>query len=688
MLFRSALFTDANGKLLSSEYFNPEINSITALNYRGDDWFKRILDLKLSKSILSDSNEYIKFYTVYSFMENSKSQDIGTIIYLTDPAFRTDEFQFKLQQIKAHFKSEKVKPKKETLTSNLFHCEPFANKRPIDTYGKEFTRDIFYSSIFDLLDPQLQIYKKRTQTLIMKYFQYFNGISKGINYEDFELGPSIDDVNYALKKLGFAKLELESFLWLRQDRGFKFDQTRKEWLKLISEKLITYYESNTIDDGSIFFREGKRLSELLTEKEYDPLDQDSIVRDKEKFTITEARYGKQVYESAKNIFGHFTIRLIFAHMIDYYGSEGDFGLKVINRDPIEAREKAKLLPVDKRAYLRDFLLHNGIITSTNQYDRPLSRLVSLETTMMHLFGYFILESHSYLPIEGIVDVQEDFNTLSFNLGPLVALTASGGFYGKDVNELSRNIGEYLRLSYNKYRMDNLETSDAGILGKRFLETSDKSFQFFAEKIRKQIVDLKYYSRLDKNLWLAEQIIRELRQGLIFEKTPSKSSGHLKAQLEKFMDTADKASQQREFNLKFNYIIPKSGKEFVLKITQDDLVQSEFIGWGRRAKLDSKEYSQYRGQLLAQNNDNIINYLSKIIKIYGHDEKVRIFPLYDTKDPDFGYQYLEQIDDRGNLMFLPRDKGYIDINLREETDHYKLIHVVNLLHTGKYAFFMK
>jgi hypothetical protein len=118
-----------------------------------------------------------------------------------------------------------------------------------------------------------------------------------------------------------------------------------------------------------------------------------------------------------------------------------------------------------------------------------------------------------------------------------------------------------------------------------------------------------------------------------------------------------------------------------------LVNYQIEAFGKKAILDSKEYTLFRADSQIQSSDNIIDQLKSIIKITGgSEERVRILPLSDTGEADLGYQFLEPEENTG-IGILPSE-GYFDVDLKVPSDIVNLHHIVNLLHTGKFAMVMK
>ena len=120
---------------------------------------------------------------------------------------------------------------------------------------------------------------------------------------------------------------------------------------------------------------------------------------------------------------------------------------------------------------------------------------------------------------------------------------------------------------------------------------------------------------------------------------------------------------------------------------DTLIELEAKAWGEPNYLQKPEYYEYKAQILVQNNDKVKKQLKSFINLLG-DGKARFFILYDTGNPDLGYQYLVPQEHSNFIKFLPKENGYIDIDLSQSDNEYKLIYLINLINTGKIAVVMK
>lgn len=694
---RNALITYIDGRCLLSEFFDPEL-----LVFGGAEFWLNEEYWKNYENHIKE--EYVDIYTVFSFTESNEHRNVGTLVHLTDTSTRNDNLFYKLAKIEPQFQSEYgVSSKKASISKSksALVANPFKDRDPTSVYGDEFTKEVFMEIFYYLFDPYKRTAKQTTQTLAMKFLAYLNGIPYGSNFERFSQGPSAGEINAALKKLSFTEMELQELIRKRinpktGELEFNFKQTNKEWVKLLYDKITGY----SYNDDSIYAQQRNRLKGLGTG--YDIIDDSSIARNKKEFTINEAKMAVEIFESSKLIFGHFTIRLMFANMIDYYGDTGSFGIKILNRPSLQdkgqsSRMKGDIPPSGEGNYMRDFLYKIGLIPSTFQYDRPISALASATSkseaisTVTYLFGFFYLESHIYLSIENSHNVKSSDNTLTFPLGPLISLSASGGFGGENLRDLSKGIGIYLKTSYESYRARSLNPRNIYILGKKFLVDQSRTLDFIAKKIRATIIDGNYYRDSKKNIWLANQLIESARLGLVHEGKSSSVSGYLRDQLESFMENNEDNSRQNSLILEFNYLISGSKKNFELEITQTELVENGIISWGKRAAFDSVEYAVFRAQLLHQNSHNIRKYLTHFINTIATnnkiDNKIRIFPLLDSGDSNIGYEFIRS-SKKYDRSILPDGETYIDIDLSSEEGIYKLQHVINLLYTGELAFVVK
>ena len=227
---------------------------------------------------------------------------------------------------------------------------------------------------------------------------------------------------------------------------------------MISNKLIAYFNDVNADKSSVYYKKGKWLNKLLQDSDnYSPLNTEI---DKKDFTIKETKFGKEVFDVAVEVFGHFTIRAILTNMVTYYGTEGDFGVLFNNLPSLEDVNYAKKTAPAYGIHLVDIIKRTGLNPSTHNRDSPPSRLRGPKSIrqLELIFGMLFLESYIYLPIKGNNKViTEDYNTLVFPTGPLIILDGQSVIHGKSFKNVFWSIASSFKrnFEYIKYGLKEL-----------------------------------------------------------------------------------------------------------------------------------------------------------------------------------------------------------------------------------------
>ena len=559
-----------------------------------------------------------------------------------------------------------VESLKASLKNEAF-IAPFKRNSPDVLYGKEFSEGKFLE-IYDLLISTGEKYGKII-TEALKYLDILNGISYGSHYSEFSPGPSMDDVNQAIKLLGFTEEELHALLWrIYTDAGsneFKFrridndgtDFTLKKWIKLISDKLLDY----TTDDGSIYYEAGETLRNLLLDMgNYEELDTDPITGDIEKFTENEARYATKVFDLAKKIFGGFTIKCMFANMVHYYGSGGDY--KVLMNQRINLVSSTS---TPKGLFDTNFYEIGLIYAATGKED------VLIKKPYVHreaaLFAAFLLDSHIYLPLEGSsIVIKESYNALKFDYGPLVAFAHEQQIFRRKYQSISSSIGINFEESFIKQKE-----------GIDFVKEIIGSHKGLIRKLENKII-LKtdtYFMDKFEDIELGKAKRKNFRDDL-FDEVRRIAGGKFRQTIKNKIDTFLK-NQLVEDKLYFDTIDPTTNIQFFVTISKQDLIDSKYNEWGQ-TKVN--EINLVKKLIIESDSKNIAKYFSEIIRLLG-DGTVRIFPLY--KDDSGEYRAYERIRLTG-FKYLP-SKGYFDIDLSVDSSQYLLEYIGSLIFSNELAF---
>ncbi|HEC39393.1 MAG TPA: hypothetical protein ENI29_14230, partial [bacterium] len=363
-----------------------------------------------------------------------------------------------------------------------------SSEEKLAIYGEEFTRDKFNKIFSSIL-----LSKRNTQeTLarVTKFLEFLNGNYNNKDFLDFQLGRSIDDVDVLINELISNKNELLKLIWKDDSGNFRYSQTFKEWLKLIYDKIVSY----TGSDSRIKVEKSK-LNKLIEKGAYSDLD---ISTNRDKFTTAEANIADEIFKSVNNIFGHFTIRSMFANMISYYkkgDSVNQIGLKITSATAIERRDSSA------RDKLSKYFSHLGFIPPTSRYGSPIKYLSSTTITIEHLFSYFFLDSSIELDLFGNTK-----KLLTFNRGPLVAVDTPHDYYQKSHKYFSVYLASQFSEQFNKWQSDQFRDLDTQL---EFFKSQTNLFTFLVGEIEKG----KYIGSRSEIRGFIDDIISELRRGL-------------------------------------------------------------------------------------------------------------------------------------------------------------------------------
>ncbi|HEC40124.1 MAG TPA: hypothetical protein ENI29_17930 [bacterium] len=183
-----------------------------------------------------------------------------------------------------------------------------------------------------------------------------------------------------------------------------------------------------------------------------------------------------------------------------------------------------------------------------------------------VIGAFFLNSRIGLPIkDSSYSIGEDFNTLNFPYGSLIAFEGVSGLDGRSEWDLSRNLANYFKSSYIYFKERNFGFLSQGAISKF---ESDQDNVFKALKLK--VLDMVLSGSPTTKRILRKRLYHNLEIGL---NSPQfyPVAGDLRFQLEEFAKTSSTS-----FILKFNVINPLSQEFFVLKITKQDLIDMGFV----------------------------------------------------------------------------------------------------------------
>lgn len=452
---------------------------------------------------------------------------------------------------------------------------------------------------------------------------------------------------------------------------FRKSQSQKEWLNLIYQ-IITNYNSKKANADPEIVKLTDALKNLPSRQDYDLLNTGT-----DKYTPNEIRMAKSIFEAAQVLFGHFTLRLAGANMLDYYGSVSNYKIKIMNRPKVTVKRDGKAIT--------DFLKHVGIVAVSSKSEAPLQSL-KMRTYMpqyspTHFFGLFFLDSFIALK----TDSKNVNNQLRFKTGPLIAIDKSGGFCAKSPKLLSMRMAEHFGNSYLDYYANHLDISNDQLLMKQFVESQTELFKFIKSEIIKKVITGNLLGSQAKNNWFATRLIQRIRQD-IYSPRSEAAVKNLRWQLETLL----RSSHDSTIELIFHGIkTPGSTNDFVLILSQISVLKSDFRLWGHQRRLsDDSLFINLKSTYVNQYIQDTTDYLKTFIKTLTGG-KARIFILTDTGDADLGYQYLIPQQNRDGDIYkealksrewLPKGPSYFDVDLTSEGSQDLIIlkHLVNVM----------
>ena len=533
-----------------------------------------------------------------------------------------------------------------------------------------FTKDILYKIFNYLFEPTEGMYEQKPQPFVLNYLKFLNGRYID-NYRSFIYGPDSEQINYIIRELGFKNInpedtyigELDKLMWKMQGgKGFNGLQTKKQWLKLIYDKILSY----TGDDRDLLFEKG-----ILLKFKDDPNYEELFLNNPrtKKFNTKESRMAIKVYEAAFRLFGHFTVRLFHVGMVEYCM---DRSIKIVNRPSLGT--------------FGEILFDIGFIPPTlKSLMHPVDRFIGREGPRYltaHIFGDFFLRSSFKLPLISFDGSSPSDYMLFFPTGLVPFI--SGSFESSNIRVLNWEISRIFQNSY----LDEFDvytrglTYDRPLLARQFLHSQTNLFNRLVELIMKKVTTQYIHSNFPtiskreasgRAFLLISELISTLRRQLFV--------GELKLSLSRTRKVIETFLQSGELStsLIFRGVIdPTTNDYFKLQVHRNDFSGVDFKIWGWE-RLYGADFMIH---LIQNNIKNIVPFLSDLIEKFG-DNKVKIYPLLLEKE---SYQ-----PPTSSLNFLP-PSGYFEIDLTTKESRkqslYILTHISFIMLAHEVVFLVK
>ncbi|MFX1237763.1 MAG: hypothetical protein ACFFAS_07645 [Promethearchaeota archaeon] len=593
----------------------------------------------------------------------------------------------------------------EVLRKTLIY-EMHTQQQLREMYGANFLREFndLFLNLFRLYSKNQYVVPK-----IHLYYDKLNGYFEGYDFDHFILGPTIDQVNHRVSELfrdADGNFDLHGFLefiWKNEDGSFKStyidwegniqEFTTKMWLA----NIYNYIENYNGDDTTLL----QAKASLIAIAGTDDYANDFDLIESKSFTKEEANLAKVVFDEALTIFGHFTVRLAFANMINYYYMSDAIGIKVVQR------------PSFLKHFLNNFR-HISFITHSSGHDQAF-RSHQQGGKAGNIFGFFFLDSSLRLDLTDGSNID-----LDMPFGPLVGINAEGILRitgTKRVSserKFSQNIAQLFAenlaiVDIRKDPVDAFIKSQENLFEFLLYETKVTLESLFQNKRIVEAVEERGISVAAEKKSLLQKISRKLMNG-VFHYESSKNfipRGSIRAFIDHVLAGKDEYKA-----MSYNYYLtlpyegiphpdPAISQDFYIEISQEKLIDIEFQHWGNTKDIWGKmgSFSNVKQIMIEQQTYEIIQVLENIIKFDSSTNgKVRIVPLIELIDSrgnllkdehgnlfNLGYQFVDMRDYAYNSYF-PRN-GYIDIDLSNPYSKDILKHVIYLMMTFDCSFIM-
>jgi len=535
-------------------------------------------------------------------------------------------------------------------SSNIIKLDFIKDK--LSAYG--ITEDTFFRIFSDLFNP---IYKNLDMSPIPVFgadsmLPIFNGIR---TQTSFSPGLGKADIEYMMYELftdsdGIVDSEgLANLVWKDFQSGkFAIGQTMKDWIKLIYDKVIGYQGN---DPTIKMFQ--KQFSSLPA------LDVVTSMRRKIYFSEDELTTGLVVYKAALALFGHGTVRFMFANMISL--SKNARGI-FISAPPLSMKDLASCFK------------HISFISPLARATTPTQIYgLSQDTGLRQFLGLFTGNAYSYLPVWDFVHnnrIQNtDNNRFIFPVGPTIYTDRVAE--GTDMRRFNRAIFSQAIAKFRAFE------ASYRVPTRRFIESQSNLYDIISNKIITKYIQGNYLGDIAKSTRFAHTLLAATYRGL-----SSYSGESLRKQFESQI-----ISGILHKLVYYGIKNPLTGRDVVIPISFSDVMGKDIFIWGQKhasegAGWDFDSYSrsidEIRAPQVKESSDQIVKELKKTGKT-----KFRIVHLYNSQQDNLGYQYLVETTIVTKRDIHSRDyiKDFvIDLDNKQDTKD-KLAYLLDIVFTS-------
>lgn len=530
-------------------------------------------------------------------------------------------------------------------------------KDKLSAYG--ITEDSFFKTFSDLFNP---IYKDSDLSPVPVFgadslLPIFNGIR---TQTSFSLGLGKADIEYMMYELftnpdgTVDSEELANLVWKDFQSGeLAIGQTVKDWIKLIYDKVIGY--------------QGNDPTIKMFQKQFiglPPLDMISSMRRKTYFSEDELTTGLIVYRAALALFGHGTVRFMFANMINLYkNSRGFFISSSLNKQNLASyfQHLNFISPLARRR--------------SSKAPTPVKRIngLTIEAGIRQHLGFFTGNAYSYLLVWDFVNHKRiqntDNNRFVFPIGPTIYTDRVAD--GANIIIFTEDIFSQAIVKFRAFE------ASYRIPTRRFIESQNNLYKIISDKIKGKYIEGNYLGDIAKSTRFAHTLLTATLRGLT-----SYSGDSLRKQFESQI-TSGNFIKLVYYGLKD----PRTGRDVEIPILFSDLMGKDISIWGEKHASEdvgwdydsySRSVDEKRAPQVKESIDQIVKELAKTGKT-----KFRIVHLYNSLQDNLGYQYLVETTSVTKKDIHSRDyiKDFvIDLNNKQDTMN-KLAYLLDIIFTS-------
>lgn len=448
----------------------------------------------------------------------------------------------------------------------------------------------------------------------------------------------------------FRRVELNEF---NEREAFTF----KKWLENLRYKIMNYQGIN-----EKIVREQRKIAYYSNKPGFsDHLDLMEI----NKFSQEEVKIARIIFESVSNLFGHFTVRLAFGNMLNYFTDNGGVKILIMQRPALNTREYdsgkvAETLP--------SMLNHIGIKLATGRYEgEDIIRIVP-SVKEQHLFSILFLNNKIQLDLIG-----GGSKDVSFVFGPLIGV---GNMIKNIPRRFSKDLSSSFKEGFDAYLIGH-PFEDEAYLETEFIKSQDILYDFIKRKIETKIISGNYLGGRAENRDFFSKVMKELRTKM-YQTLYSKKAQSFSRFIELCFFKEERLEvspylKSPVLKLSFSEIDPLTRANFEIYLEKSEILNLEYKTFGRPEDLNSISKDVTKSAL-KKPLEQIIKHLKDdvIRKSSLGNGKVRIFPIVrvESKGVNYGYQYLVPKETATGinkkalkyLPFLPKRTSYFDIDL--------------------------